>query len=350
MTRKEQLDQEYRAKRAAGGFDAPTAAEAAASRRGPVKRRWKGTIIVLVLLIGVAAVCWQSKPWAKESAVRHIPSVSSAGGRTTISADSVPVSDEQLVSAIKDHLDYLLIDKMEFDQIVAYVRSAPIVVGNVRYKQIMENVFVLPVTNHEVNAYAHISENNGRLVRRIMFTAGSSLFCRLSSLAVAASDMGDKKAVSRFVASLKYADYSNFTMGRAARILRDAGLLTALSTEAVRTKARSVAAGMVIGVLGHEVGHQVLGHMDGNGRLPNNVEISRNQEREADSFANSVIASSPFGEYVFSGTLLWHYALACKEEQEGITKAGNHPLERERVGNLIRANPEKAAEMGIVLK
>ena len=133
------------------------------------------------------------------------------------------------------------------------------------------------------------------------------------------------------------------------KLMRKSRLEQAFADESVRKKATSLSAGMVIGILGHEVGHHVLGHLDNTGSMAKNSEIKRNQEREADSFANSVISSSPFGEYVFTGTLLWHYALANKQAERGSVE-GTHPLALERLENLIRANPDKAREMGIVLK
>ena len=130
------------------------------------------------------------------------------------------------------------------------------------------------------------------------------------------------------------------------RIANAAGLGAALATDATRTKAKSVSAGMILGILAHESGHQSLGHVLNTGRSEN-LEISRNQEREADLFASSVISASPFGEYMFAGTLFWYYALAT---QEGGKQENTHPLSKERFENLVRSNPEKAAAMGVSLK
>ena len=83
-------------------------------------------------------------------------------------------------------------------------------------------------------------------------------------------------------------------------------------------------------------------------REKKNIEIDRNEEREADSFASSVISASPFGEYIFAGTLFWHYAMAMQSDTDS-DLASNHPLSRERFENFVRSNSEKAAAMGITL-
>ncbi len=62
-----------------------------------------------------------------------------------------------------------------------------------------------------------------------------------------------------------------------------------------------------------------------------------------------MISASPFGEYVFAGTLLWHYALAVQADGES-DLASTHPLSKERFKNFVRQNAEKAAAMGIKLE
>ena len=111
--------------------------------------------------------------------------------------------------------------------------------------------------------------------------------------------------------------------------------------------AQAVSAGMIIGILAHEMGHVCLGHVMGPNYYKTNQEIGRNHEREADSFASSITAATPFGEYVYEGMLFWHYVLAQQQGNEAVESS--HPLERERLENLIRANSSKASALGIRL-
>ena len=89
----------------------------------------------------------------------------------------------------------------------------------------------------------------------------------------------------------------------------------------------------------------MCGHILGPSYYDSNQEIARNHEREADSFASSITAACPFGEYVYEGILFWHYVLAKQEGNQAV--ASTHPLSRERLENTIRANPSKASMLGI---
>ena len=123
-------------------------------------------------------------------------------------------------------------------------------------------------------------------------------------------------------------------------------LVTALADPAIRQKAVSYSSGMLISVMAHETGHLVLGHLLSDGGTKPNLEISRNHEREADSFASSVISASPFGEYIFAGTLFMHYALVVQSDDDTDARR-SHPLSKERFFNFVRANPDKASAMGV---
>lgn len=359
MTRKEQLDQEYRAKRMAGGFDAPTAAETAASRRGPVKRSWKGAIIFSLLVIGgLAAVCWRTQflegiTTSQKHVTERVVATDrpAAMGATALTSPAAPASEEEVAKTVKSHLGFFLPTKAELDQLYEYVAKSPHVQENTQYREIVDSV-VFSYSNNcaIVNAFAAWRKldpkNSEKISRVIVFYGGAAVFCRLSALSVAAGLAGDKDAVKRFIGALGARDCDLVNFDGVRRIVREARLEQALANDQVREKAKSVAAGMIIGILAHEAGHQALGHCDNVAR-DRNQEVSRNQERQADSFQHCVISASPFGEYVFAGSLLWHYALASQEEGE---QESTHPLSKERLENLVRANPEKAAEMGIVLK
>ena len=127
------------------------------------------------------------------------------------------------------------------------------------------------------------------------------------------------------------------------------GLYTALDRDEIRMKANGISAGMILTILAHEMGHIVLGHVAHTSGI--GLEISRNQEREADSFASSVISASPFGEYMFVGMLFWHYALMLLEGAQPAAgddgESQTHPCSRERYENLVKANPSKAAVFGL---
>lgn len=204
--------------------------------------------------------------------------------------------------------------------------------------------FVCDADNDEINAYASRSDDQqSKFV--ICFHGGALRFCRLASLAVAADMCGRQGTASRFAQSVNFT--GRMSAKDALQEMTDCGLDEIFCLPGVRQKAQAVSAGMIIGILAHEMGHVCLGHVLGPNYYQSNQEIGRNHEREADSFASSVTAASPFGEYVFEGTLFWFYALAMQETDQKV--ATTHPLSRERLENLIRANPSKASALGIRL-
>ena len=98
-------------------------------------------------------------------------------------------------------------------------------------------------------------------------------------------------------------------------------------------------------ILAHETGHVALGHV---WTWKKNTERSRNQEREADSFAHSIASGTADAETMFFGNYLFHYAYAINEERNGDSiVARTHPYSEERLFNLIRDNQSIADLYGI---
>ena len=244
---------------------------------------------------------------------------------------------------------YFQPSEAELAQLFEYVRSAANVKENLQYASIMKDVrFFCLADNDAVNAYASLKQLNKDKDERhrvIVLLGGAVRFSKVASLAVAAHLSGDKQAPVRLVRALAPTDCGKLDLDSVVRLVNAADLGAALANETVQAKAKSVSAGMILGILAHEAGHHALGHTLNTSEKVN-LDISRNQEREADSFASSVIASSPFGEYILAGTLFWHFALAS---QQGDAVATTHPLSKERFENFVRANAELAASMGITL-
>ena len=193
-----------------------------------------------------------------------------------------------------------------------------------------------------INAYAGQGENEEKPFE-IVFFGGAMRFSRVASLAVAVDMCGRPGTASRFARSI---DMDGRMSVRAAlNVISECGLDEMFSMPGVRAKAQAVSSGMIVGILAHEMGHVCLGHINGPSYYESNLEIARNHEREADSFASSITAACPFGEYVYEGTLFWHYVLAMQEGNEAV--ASTHPLSRERLENIIRANSSKASALGI---
>lgn len=106
--------------------------------------------------------------------------------------------------------------------------------------------------------------------------------------------------------------------------------------------AQSIRMSMDMEVIAHEVGHVVLCHTLGR---PVNYDVSRNQEREADSVASSILSTCPYREYHFLGQVLGNIIFVWMEQlPDSAPQATTHPLSRERFANAFNSNSDAARE------
>lgn len=236
----------------------------------------------------------------------------------------------------------------ELLQLMQYVCSSPHVTSNVQYAAVTGRlVFSAEAKDATINAFATVRDGNTPM---IMLLGGAIRFANLVSAAYVGS-MAARKGGGQNPLPEITAAFGRFCLDcrgsiapeQACRFAEQYNLHLVMADPTLGRKARSFASGLLIGVLAHEFGHLALGHCYGQ-RV--NLEVSRNQEREADSFASSVISSSPFGDYLVFGTILWEAVWVWVEEATGQV-ATTHPLSRERLADLIRANPSVAAEFGL---
>lgn len=238
----------------------------------------------------------------------------------------------------------------ELNQLMGYVKSSPHVASNALYSQIAPTLVFKVVDDPTINAYATIE--NG--APTIYILSGAIRYANLVSAAytlacVDAKENGGKSEfmpefIEAFATCLESFGYS-LTPENAAMV-GSCGIGYVMMIPEMQRKATSFAAGLIIGILAHEYGHLALGHLYGASQT---LEISRNQEREADSFASSVISSSPFGDYAVAGSILWELAWVWQEKHDPQgAVATTHPLASERLTDLIRANPSSAAEFGLI--
>ena len=325
----------------AGGPPPKAPPKADTDPSGPAARGLLVLVIalLLVLLAGLAAFGW----WAWNSRPPAAPSpAGQEGSGTGNHLNPAPADGRNLAS-----LDsYLKPSPLFVRQMFEIVKNSEHVQGNNLYRDSLDRVrFAYDEDNDAVNAHASALEKNGigqEYAQEIRCCAGAARFARLVSLALAAELNGRNGAVRALLGAMEPGQFGKLPEGEARDLAAKAGLEADFADAAVRTKAETIASGMLLAVLAHESGHQALGHVFG---AAANAEISRNQEREADTFASSVISSSGFGEYMFAGMLFWHYALVAG--QGGGDGTGTHPLARERLDNLVLQNPEKAAAWGI---
>lgn len=240
----------------------------------------------------------------------------------------------------------------ELLQLMQYVCSSPHVTSNLKYAELARKLqFNVNAEESAVNAFSAVLKGD---TPTITLLGGAIRFANLAAAAyvgaaAAREKPGEGNPLPEITAALGkwcLAHKGAFTPAATCEFAERYNLHMVMADPALARKAKSFSAGLIIGILAHELGHLALGHCHGN-RV--NLEVSRNQEREADSFASSVISSSPFGDYLVFGMILWETVWVWVEEANGTT-ATSHPLSSERLADLIRANPSIAAELGIGTK
>lgn len=311
-------------------------------------RTWYAWLWVALLMLVLTVVLFICRPlWDKSGG-----KPSAVPPEKVSSADGKHVADGEKSLAAGQVKSYITPSDAEVEQLYRYVVNAPFVAENLQYSgRLKEIPFLYVSTNDVVNAAAgrRIVEKDGKkgLAFHTVFFGGAARYARLVGLAAALQDAGHKDMLKKFVAAMPRRFCARCSEEDCVKFIADNGLAAAFADEKIRQKAVSYSSGTIVSILAHECGHHALGHLLS---FPEkeNLEIDRNQEREADSFASSVISASPFGEYIFAGTLFWHYALAMQAGDGN--GASSHPHSKERFENFVRANAEKAAAMGISVK
>lgn len=346
MNRKDVLKREYEDKVQRGGFGTPRSED---NRRGPVRRRWKGKAFGVFVLLAVGILGWHERERLME-----LFSSSKTPGVIPSVADGKPANgNADRKVTVGEVRSYLTPSLAEVEQLYSYVVKSPFLAENLQYRQRMDVVdFAYLATNDTVNAFGgrRVVEKNGekQLAFHTVLFGGAARYARLVALAAAMEDCGRKGMLKKLVTTMPRSFCGRCGENECIKFIAKSGLADAFRDDKIRQRAMSYSSGTIVSVLAHESGHHALGHLL-SVSAKKNLEIERNQEREADSFASSIISASPFGEYIFAGTLFWHYAIAAQADGAS-DRTSDHPLSRERFENFVRANAEKAAAMGITVK
>lgn len=99
--------------------------------------------------------------------------------------------------------------------------------------------------------------------------------------------------------------------------------------------------------IAHEMGHVCYSHIFSPGYSNMTADESRNMERDADSFASSVINRSIFGREMFIAHLKCCISWTVVEKVGGRVEPKTHPLASERLINAVKSNSALASQVGI---
>jgi hypothetical protein len=291
----------------------------------------------------------------RPNAVRKANEEGSSRESTFAGFDSVgPIGTSNLVH--QNEVNALLMPTLEHIQHVAHiVLSSPFIRGNAQYRGRTVNVrFVYSPDDRKVNAHAgdvRASSSDGReiLLPTIVVCGGLVSAIRAASLAFAGlseceeglrEKMRNQLAlIMRQMASLSQSSQGNLEYSHYQRLIQHGFGHPMYRTEKCIQTAQSHAAGMEMFVIAHEAGHICLGHTLGQ---RGNYDISRNQEREADSFAASLVSVSPFRDPAFIGQAFSSILLSWISDVDGEGPVSTHPAGRERLLNALASNSEAA--------
>lgn len=239
------------------------------------------------------------------------------------------------------------------------VCQSPHVQGNAKYRELVDNLQFKLIERSldrpaelggsldaaEVNAYARMDALTD-CFPTICIYAGAIRYSRLMAAAYVASRYyADARPFPQAVVSMMSMFLRNgmrLTSELAAVYASENGLMRIMRGQESLIEANAIAYGTIIGVLAHEFGHLALGHCNG---MYLSDEVNRNREREADSFASSVVSLSEYRNVIGIGTIIWELAMTVWQKVCRAT-ATTHPLSAERLVDFIRANPSTAREIG----
>ncbi len=243
-------------------------------------------------------------------------------------------------------LRYITPSYGEVKQAFGMVANSEHVEANLMYKNATDRIRLYhDPSDGAINAFAtrfdrYRHKGTYEIWPTIVVQGGAGRFSRIIGAALA-----DDKELDDLLAALGGAGTIDNAL--ALRVLSN-GLnipLERFSDEAWLAKAKNISRGILLGILAHETGHIVLGHVWSWGAESN--ERSRNQERQADSFAHSVASGTADADIMFFGNFVFDFAFAINEGKNGDSEASRtHPYSEERLFNLLRDNRSTAIKHG----
>ena len=250
----------------------------------------------------------------------------------------------------------------EVKQISQFVINCPYVIRNKLYANRASGTNLLYIEENDlVNACA----TDDPVVEEIkppaiLIFGGLARAIGIISLAIAVRIQNSRKDkilidVVRYVGKEMLKSKGLFSVYNAARVMKKTKLDKHIKDSEILRLSRSYMSAMLVSIIGHELGHICLCHTLGERQ---SGEVSRNQEREADSFASSIISTSPFSDYLVGGTVFWWILLAWVESpankllkdkfgKYSESFESTHPMSVDRLKDFLKANESQAKAIGL---
>ena len=234
------------------------------------------------------------------------------------------------------------------------VVHSPHVLGNYEYRIKAKSIdFYFQHDEDLVNAYA-MSPGPGNSDLKnpaIVYFAGLANIIRVTAAVVANhhrqiqkkrySDPVRFKENIRSISQRMADNQGYFSLKDTDGLVQNVLFPKGISDETIVAYAQNYTEAMERFVFAHELGHICYGHTMGR---RDNYDISRMQERDADSFASQCFSSDSHRETLFLGQLFVNLIFAWNEERGNRSELTTHPAGRERFMNAIHLNPAPAKE------
>ena len=228
----------------------------------------------------------------------------------------------------------------EIEYIFNMICNSSYVIRNNDYKRKANNTSIIfDAENSIVNAYASSANYPSH---NIHIFSGLSCTSKLMGIALATfienTDINILRKACAYIGNI-IQDTGEFTP---TDVINGIDELEINITSLLASEASSYWFGSILSVIGHELGHICLSHtIRGDWTNP----VSRNDERQADLFAHSIVSTTPFAKYNILSTLFNEVVFAwLSNSNEPVT---THPCSIERVMNTINSHEELLIEYGI---
>ena len=232
------------------------------------------------------------------------------------------------------------------------VISNPIITETAGHREDAERIQFFPIwDNMEVNASAGWDQNENPPIPRVKFYGGLHVANRLLAAGVSAADLSREQTEWKFplLEMLQQSlDSIRASMTRRTPInppfafgLLENFLPHVVALDGCIHRAEELAEMMDFCVLAHEVGHIVHRH----GLNPKDLktpDVRRNNEREADAKAYSILSPMLGQEYYFLGYLLSNLLFLARDTHPD-KECDTHPARTERIRMLLE---QKSASSG----
>ena len=290
-----------------------------------------------------------------QSATPLMPAAAEAGGggQLTTGPPSRPAEiSPHNRSLVHQHefASFVLPFEHQIEQSASFVFKSEFIQSNSQYKQRINAVTLdVQLENPTVNAYATDDPNPqiifmGGMARAIRVSAaGLSLHMQLREQGTAPTHL---RRLFQHLGNSISENQGTFPQQVGEELYlecmgKEIDAALGSGTDQFVSLARDFGAVMEMYVIAHEAGHIALGHTLG----PTlSYDMSRNQEREADSFASSCLSTSPFRDKLFLGQVFATVILSWMDHAAATNEVTTHPSSHDRFLSALQSNKEAAED------